>query len=565
MSTSIRITLGLLAGLALTSASLAPAAGESNYDPLAEAAESLAKMNVKPTDSPQLGHSHYRNNVSAATNIPTEWDVKSGKNIKWTARLGSQTYSSPVVANGKIFVGTNNNAAYLKRYPSKIDLGVMLCFDEQTGKFLWQHSSEKLPTGRVNDWEYLGICSSAYVEGNRLWYVTNRDEIVCLDTEGFLDDENDGPFKEEPNQNKDEADVIWKVDMMSKLGASPHNACSCSVTAVGDTLFVSTSNGVDEAHKLIAQPNAPSFLALNKNTGAVQWSDKSPGNNIMHGQWSSPAVGILGGVEQALFGGGDGWLYSFDAKGGEKGQSKLLWKFDCNPKTSVYKLERATRNPIISTPVIYDGLVYIGVGEDPEHGEGKGHLWCIDPTKRGDVSPTIVYNKADPKMPIAYKRLQACEPDKGDFERDNENSAMVWHYAGSNPKKFETTMHRTLSSAAIKNDLLFISDENGLFHCLDAKTGKPYWTHDMLAVSWSTPLIIGDLVYIADLDGEICIFKVAKEKKMIGAEQNMETPVYTTPVVASGVLYVATFNSLIAIAEGASTKPAGKADGAGGQ
>jgi outer membrane protein assembly factor BamB len=464
-----------------------------------------------------------------------------------------------VVANGKVFVGSNNGAGYIKRYPSKVDLGVLLCFDEKDGKFLWQHSNEKLPTGRVNDWEYLGICSTPYAEGNRVWYLTNRCEIACLDAEGFLDGENDGPFKEEPNQNKDEADVVWKIDMMGKLGASPHNACSCSITVFGDTLFVCTCNGVDEAHKLIAQPTAPSFVAMNKNTGEVLWTDNSPGDNIMHGQWSSPAFGELGGVPQAVFAGGDGWLYAFDPKG-ENGKSKLLWKFDCNPKESFYKLERATRNPIIGTPVIYDGLVYVGVGEDPEHGEGNAHLWCVDPTKRGDVSPTLVFNKQNPKEPIAYKRLRACEPDKGDFERPNPNSALVWHYAGADTSKFEETMHRTLSSVAIKNNLLFISDESGLFHCLDAKTGKPHWTHDLLASSWSTPLIVNDLVYIADLDGDIVVFKLSKEKEIVN-ELNMGTSVYNTPVVANDVLFVATFNQLFAITEGASSKPAKTAAG----
>ena len=182
------------------------------------------------------------------------------------------------------------------------------------------------------------------------------------------------------------------------------------MTAVGDVLLVSSSNGVDEGHKRVDKPNAPVLIAMNKNTGEVLWSDNSPGANVMHGQWSSPAYGVLGGVEQVIFAGGDGWLYSFDING-EGGKSKLLWKFDCNPKKSKYLLEKATRNPLISTPVVYDGLVYVGVGEDPEHGEGSGHLWCIDPTKRGDVSPTLVFNAADPKKPIAYKRLQACEPE----------------------------------------------------------------------------------------------------------------------------------------------------------
>jgi outer membrane protein assembly factor BamB len=547
-------TASVMAFAGLTCVWNLSAADDANYDPIGEADKVIAKMQVNPGDSPQLGKSYYRNNITADTTIPTEFDTAAGTNVKWAAKLGSQTYSSPVIANGKVFVGSNNANGYIKRYPARVDLGVMLCFDAETGKFLWQHSNEKLPTGRVNDWEQLGICSSPYVEGKRLWYVSNRDEIVCLDTEGFLDGENNGPFKEEPNQNKDEADVIWKLDMMGKLGAAPHNACSCSVTAVGNTLFVSTSNGVDEGHKVIAQPDAPCFVAMDKNTGAVLWTDKSPGMNVMHGQWSSPAYGVLGGVEQVLFAGGDGWLYSFDPKG-DGGKSKLLWKFDCNPKTSKYMLERATRNPLISTPVIYDGLVYIGVGEDPEHGEGNAHLWCIDPTKRGDVSPTLVFNKADPSKPIPYKRLQACEPDKGDFERDNENSALVWHYAGNDTKKFEETMHRTISSVAIKDDLLFISDESGLFHCLDAKTGKAYWTHDMLASSWSTPLIAGEHVYIADLDGDITVFKVSKEKEQV-AEQNIGTPVYTTPVVANGVMYVSTFNMLYAIANGASPREA---------
>lgn len=561
MTNCFRIPALVSFALALAAATLLPAGDDSKSDPVAEAARALAKMKVKPGDSPQSGISHYRNSVSAAKNIPTEWDVKSGKNIKWSAKVGSVTYATPVVANGKVFIGTNNGGGYIKRYPRNVDLSVLICFDEQTGKFLWQHSNEKLPDIRANDAAQVGICSSPYVEGNRLWYVTNRDEIVCLDTEGFLDGENDGPFKEEKFDGKDEADVVWKFDMIGKLDAAPHDQSFCSVTAAGDTLFVATSNGVDEGHKGVVHPDAPSFLAMNKTTGEVLWTDKSPGSNIMHGQWCSPAYGVLGGVEQAIFAGGDGWLYSFDPRGAG-GKSKLLWKFDCNPKTSKYTPQGATRNPIIASPVIYDGRVFVAVGEDPDNGEGAGHLWCIDPTKRGDVSPTLVYNMKDPKTPIAYKRLQACEPEKGDFEADNKNSAFVWRYDGENPKEFEGTMHRTLSSAAIKDDLLFISDTNGVIHCLDAKTGKGYWTHDTLASVYATPLIAGDYVYVADSDGDVCVFKLSKEKELV-SELNMELSVQCSPVVANEVLFIATSSVVYAIAEGASTKPAGKAAGAG--
>ncbi len=524
------------------------------FDATAEALTHIAEMQVGTHDWPQWGGSPARNNVPDGKHIPTEWDISTGENIKWSMSLGSETYGNPVVANGKAYVGTNNGKGYLKRYPSNVDLGVLLCFDANTGKFLWQHSNEKLPTGRVHDWPNQGICAAPMIEGDRLWYVTSRGEVVCLDTEGFLDGENDGPFKDEPNENQDEADVVWKLDMMNQLGVSQHNMCSCSVTAAGDLLFVNTSNGVDESHITIPQTDAPSFICVNKNSGQVLWADHSPGKNILHGQWSSPAYAVLGGEKQVIFGGGDGWLYSF-AAAGENGKSKMLWKFDCNPKDSLYLLGgRATRNHIISTPVIYDGLVYVAVGEDPEHGEGVGHLWCIDPTRRGDVSPTIVYNAKDPKTPVPPKRLQALVAKDGDFERDNVNSAAVWHYVGENPIEFEQSMHRACGTAAIKDGLLFIADFSGLFHCLDAQTGKAYWTHDMLAASWASPLIVDGKVYIGDEDGDITIFELANEKKIL-AEANMGSSVYTTPIVANDVLYIANRNRLFAIQEGATSKP----------
>ncbi len=523
----------------------------SGYDPIRETRQFISKMNVGPHDWPQWGGSPLRNNTSDGTNIPIEWNTKTGENIKWSMPLGSETYGNPVVANGKLFVGTNNGAGYLKRYPSKVDLGVLLCFDAETGKFLWQHSSEKLPTGRVHDWPNQGICSAPMVDGDRLWYVTSRGEVVCLDSAGFHDGENNGPVKDEPNQNTDEADVIWKLNMMTELKVSQHNMCSCSVTAVGDMLFVNTSNGVDESHIAIPQVAAPSFICVDKNTGKVLWTDNSPGPNVLHGQWSSPSYAELGGVPQVLFAGGDGWLYSFEAPTG-----KLLWKFDCNPKESLYLLGgRATRNHLIATPVIYDGLVYVAVGEDPEHGEGNGHLWCIDPTKRGDVSPTIVYNSSDPKKPVPHKRLQALVAKDGDFERDNPNSAAVWHYVGANPEDFAQSMHRTCGTVAILDDVLYLADFSGLVHCVDAKTGKPYWTHDMLAASWASPLIVEGRVYIGDEDGDITVFKASKELEVL-AEFNMDSAVYTTPIVANNRVYIANRNRVFAIETGAKSEPA---------
>ena len=72
-------------------------------------------------------------------------------------------------------------------------------------------------------------------------------------------------------------------------------------------------------------------------------------------------------------------------RGYEALTGKKLWEFDTNPKDSVWP---KTRNEVISTPVIYENVVYIANGQDPEHGEGVGHLYAIDATKRGDITAT---------------------------------------------------------------------------------------------------------------------------------------------------------------------------------
>jgi hypothetical protein len=83
---------------------------------------------------------------------------------------------------------------------------------------------------------------------------------------------------------------------------------------------------------------------------------------------------------------------------------------------------------------------------------------------------------------------------------------------------------------------------------VDAKTGKPYWTHDMLAAVWGSPMIIGDKVYLGDEDGDVSVLQHGKEKKLI-SESNMGSSVYCTPVAANGVLFIANRNQLIALAE----------------
>ena len=461
---------------------------------------SIAAPKSVGKETAMWGFTPSRNLTTDEKNLPEEWDPETGLNIKWTVPLGSQTYAGPVIIGGKVFVGTNNQGVRNPKLTG--DRGIIMAFRESDGKFLWQSTHTKLPAGRVNDWPQQGICSTPFIEGDRLYYVSNRCEVVCLDTEGLLDGENDGPFMEETDTSEIDADVIWTLDMMAELDVFPHNLATCSPIGAGNLLFVVTSNGVDEGHIHIPSPFAPSFIAINKETGELAWEDASPGTNLVHGQWSNPAYGEINGKPQVVFPGGDGWIYSFEPETG-----KLIWKFDCNPKDSEWELGgRGTRNNIISTPVVYDNKVYIGVGQDPEHGEGVGHLWAIDATGEGDVT----------------------------------NTGALWHFGNED-------FHRTMSTVAIRDGLLYTADLSGFVYCLNAETGKHYWTYDTFAAIWGSPFVADGKVYIGDEDGDVVILKAGREKALI-YEVNMGSAVYTMPLAKDGVLYIVSRNRLFAIA-----------------
>jgi outer membrane protein assembly factor BamB len=443
-------------------------------------------------DWPMWGGAPQRNMVNTAEkNIPSTWDVTTGKNVKWIAQLGSQTYGNPVVAGGHVYVGTNNQA---ERQPqAKGDKGVVMCFRESDGKFLWQIARDKLAAGRVNDWPKQGICSTSCVDGNHVYFVSNRCEVICADVDG-TPGSNDGRF-------------AWKLDMIKELGVFPHNMSASSPAIDGDLLFLVTGNGVDESHIVIPAPDAPDFIAVNKNTGAVVWDRNDPGEKIMHGQWSSPVVGVMGGRKQVVFPGGDGRLYSFDPATG-----KPFWSFQGNPEGTVYKLGGlGTRNEIIATPVVYGDRVYFSLGQDPEHGEGPSHLYAIDGTKDGDITKT----------------------------------GIVWH---------NTEVNRAMSTVAIHDGVLYHCDLSGVFRAIDPETGKVLWRHDMGAAVWSSPYYVDGKVFMGNEDGDLLVFAAGKEKKLLNTV-NLHGSVYTTPVAANGALFVTTREKLYAIQEGASCDP----------
>jgi outer membrane protein assembly factor BamB len=476
-----------------------------------------------------------------------EVDMKTTKNVKWVAKLGSQSYGNATVANGRVYVGTNNDTPRNKKHMG--DRSILMCFDEKTGEFLWQLVVPKLAAGKVNDWENLGLFSSPNVEGDNVYLVTSRCEVLCVDAKGMKDG-NNGPFKDEakyvvkdvvidkgkPTEHPappiepgpTDGDIIWRYDMLDELGVFPHNASNCSTLIVDDILYTSTSNGQDWTHSNVPSPLSPSLIALNKKTGEFLAEDDAKiGPRIFHGLWSSPSTGKVNGKQLIFFGGGDGFCYAFDAKPVKEGDTsflKTVWKFDCNPpeyKKAKYP-DANGPSEVIATPVFYKDRIYVSIGQDPEHGEGIGRIVCLDAKKTGDIT----------------------------------QSGMIWE---------NRDIHRTMASVSIdpSNGLLFVNDFSGFVHCMDAETGKVYWTHDMKAHMWGSTLVADGKVYVGDEDGDFVVLASSKTKNILsmvkidGREMdgpNLGAPIYSTPVVANGTIYVASNTHLWAF--GATSKGA---------
>jgi outer membrane protein assembly factor BamB len=503
-------------------------------------------------DWPQWGGTPSRNMYSTVKGLPDhftkenpgeikfkgdaeEVDRANVENLKWAVRIGTQSYGNVTVAHGKVFIGTNNENPRDPRFIG--DRSVLMCFDEKTGELLWQLVVPKLASGKVNDWESLGLLSSPTIEGDRVYLVTSRCEVLCLDINGLANG-NDGPYKDEakyvvqdviidkgkPTEHHappmepgpKDADIIWRYDMIDELGVFPHNASDGAPLLVGDRLYVQTSNGQDWSHSNIPSPNAPSLICLDKKTGEFLGEDDAKiGPRIFHGLWSSPSSGVVDGKPLIIYGGGDGVCYAFNPNPVKEDDSaflKKVWWYDCNPPERKKIRYPGADGPseINATPVFWKNRVYTAVGQDPEHGEGVGILTCIDATKTGDITQT----------------------------------GKIWSY---------DKIHRSLSTASITPDgLLFIGDFSGYLHCFDAETGKLYWVHDLKAHIWGSTLVADGKVYIGDEDGDLAVFAASKEKKLI-SETNLGAPVYSTPVAANGVLYVSSNTHLFAFATGANS------------
>ena len=482
-------------------------------------------------DHPQWGERFSRNMVSDETGLPDSFDPETGRNTKWSVPLGTSCYSTPVVSGGKVLVGTNNEQPRDPQHDG--DRGVLMCFNETDGSLAWQLVVPKLEGDIYLDWPRAGMCSPATVEGDRVYTVTNRDEVVCLDLHGMANG-NDGPFRDEgrhmaPRDQPPmevgpiDAAILWLLDLRTAAGVRPHDSAHCSILLDGPYLYVNTSNGLNSMHTGVERPEAPSLVVVDKATGELLARDREEiGPRIFHSTWSSPAMGEVNGRRVVFFAGGDGVCYAFDALKRTERTSfstprqvetlQRVWRFDCDPtgpKENVHSYIRNRRESpsnIKSMPVFHNGRIYVTHGGDIWWGKRQSWLKCIDATQTGEIT----------------------------------KSGLVWSY--------ELDSH-CCSTPAIHDGLVYAADCGGKVHCVDAQTGRPHWVHDAERDIWASPLVADGKVYIGTRRGAFWVFAAGKERRVLSSIR-LEAPVISTAVAANGTLYVSTMKRLYALHTG---------------
>lgn len=475
-------------------------------------------LTASAADDPEWGAAWTRNMVSAETGLAEKFDIKTGENIRWRAKLGSETHSTPVVAGGRVLIGTNNNTPRDAKH--KGDRGVMMCFDEKTGDLVWQLVVPKRSEDQYMDWPNSGISSPATVEGERVYTLTNRGEVICLDLKGMANG-NDGPFKDEGRHMTPaelpamepgplDADILWVLDLKKDAGIWPHDAAHSSILIRGPHLYVNTGTGVDNTHRVIRTPDAPSLVVVDKAAGKLLARDRENiAPNIFHSTWSSPSMAEVNEKPLIFFCGGNGIVYAFEpidpaSKLDTLQTLKKVWHYDPDPSGPKKEVHRFTTNRqegpsnIYGMPVFDNGRLYIAGGGDLFWGKNDAWLHCLDAEKG--------------------VQLWSCPLEK-----------------------------HVVSTAAVQGDLCFIADVGRFIRCVNAKTGRELWSHETKADFWSSPLIADGRVYAGTRRGDFWVFAATAEKKLL-YQTHLGAPISATVCAANGTLYIATMTDLFAVA-----------------
>jgi outer membrane protein assembly factor BamB len=226
-------------------------------------------------------------------------------------------------------------------------------------------------------------------------------------------------------------------------------------------------------------------------------------------------------------------------------ENLLLIQYDHNAGQHLIALQSATGNQIYDTnrrevQISWASPILIDTGErteiilnsnpfvvayDPSNGE---ELWRVN-CMYGEVAPSPAY--AD-DMVYAVNEFAILAAIKLD-----DKPSIVWEYDEDLSE---------VSSPVATSEYVFLASSVGSVSCFDAKSGERYWLQEFDEGFYSSPIVVGDLVYLIDMQGVTFIFKADKTFELVSQAALGESAT-SIPAFMPGRIYIRGINNLYCI------------------
>ncbi|MBK7175322.1 MAG: PQQ-binding-like beta-propeller repeat protein [Bacteroidales bacterium] len=217
------------------------------------------------------------NGTSFHKNIPTKWDGKSGKNIKWKTAIPLPGFNSPVIWGNKVFL-TGANTTKKEVY----------CFDLENGKILWITPIANIPGSPAGAPKVNGetgySAPTVATDGRRVYAIFANGDLAALDMDGK---------------------VVWSKNLGQPKN---HYGHSSSLLVYQDLLLVQYDQSGNGA-----------VMAFNSLTGKQAWKTARD----VKISWASPIL-VNTGSRMELILLAEPYMISYNPSNG-----KELWRVDC--------------------------------------------------------------------------------------------------------------------------------------------------------------------------------------------------------------------------------------------
>lgn len=270
-----------------------------------------------------------QNGLSREKNLPGDFDpkAKKGGNVIWTQPFGGR--SAPLVMGGRLYIiqGTGEGVHEGEQ---------VVCFDEKTGKKLWNYRVNVYHTDIVSSrlgWTTLAADPAA----GTVFAHSTAGELLCLDKDGKK---------------------VWGRQLTEEFGrVTGYGGRIASPIFDSGLVILGMVNGSwgDHARGLNR------FVAFDGKTGQVVWWATPSPDTLFGTYYSIPVVAVINGQRLLISGGADGALHAMKVRTGE-----VVWSLPI------------AKGVVNGSPVVSGNLVFVTHGEENPEGGPIGRVVCVD-------------------------------------------------------------------------------------------------------------------------------------------------------------------------------------------